>query len=80
MKKLNKNEFSGKSSKSDFGCKTRQQIAAEYGWRSLQTLRNKLKQNKIDLPSGSITPKWQKVIYETFGYPSSVQKEDYKDV
>ena len=61
------------------GCKTRQEIAAEYGW-SVQTLRTKLKANNIFLPSGLITPKWQKIIYEELGYPASVAKSQYEDV
>lgn len=62
------------------GCKTRQQITAEYGWRSVQTLRTKLIQNEIKLPNGSITPKWQKIIYDCLGYPPGVPKTAYLEV
>ena len=54
-------------------------MAAEYNL-SVQTFRNKLRQNGINLPPGSIMPKWQKVIYERLGYPAGVNKEHYKDV
>lgn len=61
-------------------CKTRQQMTAEFGWRSVQTFRTKLRQYGIDLPSGSITPKCQKTIYEKLGYPLGVLREDYLNV
>ena len=60
--------------------KTRQQIAEEYGWKSVQTLRTKLRQYEIELPNGSITPKWQKIIYDCLGYPSGISKSTYKEV
>jgi hypothetical protein len=63
-----------------YGCKSRQQIAEEYQWRSVQTFRTKLRQNGIKLPSGSISPKWQKVIYDILGYPPGVLRKDYDDV
>lgn len=62
------------------GCMTRQQITAEYEWRSVQTFRTKLEQNGIELPSGSISPKWQKTIYDKLGYPPGVSKKDFEDV
>lgn len=61
-------------------CKTRQQLSAEFGWRSLQTFRTKLRQNGIELPSGSITLKWQKIIYDKLGYPPGITREDYLNV
>lgn len=61
-------------------CKTRQQMSSEFGWRSVQTFRTKLRQNGIKLPSGSITPKWQKIIYDKLGYPHGVSKKDFEDV
>lgn len=61
------------------GCKTRQQIADEYGW-SVQTLRGRLKDNKIDLPKGLISPLWQRMVYETLGYPPGVLKKEYIEV
>lgn len=61
------------------GCKTRQQIADEYGW-SVQTLRARLKVNKIDLPKGLISPLWQRMIYEALGYPPGVLKREYIEV
>ena len=61
------------------GCKTRQQIAGEYGFCE-QTLRRKLRLHSIKLPRGLVTPKWQKVIYEALGYPPGVSKTDYEHV
>ena len=61
-------------------CKTRQQMAEEFGWRSVKTFKTKIEKSEINLPSGSITLKWQKLIYEEFGYPPSVSKDAYKDV
>lgn len=60
--------------------KSRQQMAEEFGWRSVKTFNAKLEQNEIDLPSGSITPKWQKEIYSKLGYPACVSKEAYLNV
>jgi hypothetical protein len=62
------------------GSKTRQQIAGEYGFRSVKTLRTKLLMLEIKLPPGLICPKWQKVIYEALGYPPGVLKSDYQEV
>lgn len=62
------------------GCKTRQQMTDEFGWRSVKTFKTKLEKSGINLPSGSITLKWQKLIYEEFGYPPDVAKDAYKDV
>jgi hypothetical protein len=38
--------------------------------------KSKLEQHGITLPGGSITPAWQKVIYEKLGYPEGVNKDD----
>ncbi|HAD15174.1 MAG TPA: hypothetical protein DCF33_22340 [Saprospirales bacterium] len=48
--------------------KTRKEIAAEYGIDP-HTLKNWFKRDKLDIPSGDISPKFQKLIYETYGYP-----------
>jgi len=49
--------------------KTRKQIALEYGI-SDRTFRRYLKKFNIELPSGNITPRYQKVIYTKLGAPS----------
>lgn len=51
-----------------FPTKTRQQMAFEYKI-STRTLSRWLKKLDIDLPSGNITPKYQKIIYEKLGNP-----------
>lgn len=51
--------------------KTRKQIALEYGI-SERTLRRYLKKLEIEIPSGNLTPKSQKIIYENLGYPKSL--------
>ena len=56
--------------------KTRYQMAEEFGWGSPKTFKSKLEQHGITLPGGSITPAWQKVIYEKLGYPEGVNKDD----
>jgi hypothetical protein len=60
-------------------CKTRQQIADQYGF-SRQTLWRKLRRHGIELPPGLICPKWQKLIYNTLGYPSGISYKDYEQV
>ena len=50
--------------------KTRQEIANEYGI-TRHTLLAWLKKAHIKLPSGLVPPKYQKQIYEEFGYPKS---------
>ncbi len=59
--------------------KTRLQIAIEYGMTP-RFLTTKIKRFHLDIPSGDILPKHQKLIYETFGYPSSVKRAWYADV
>ena len=49
--------------------KTRKQMANEYGIH-VRTFSRWLKKYKIELPSGNITPKYQKIIYEALGNPS----------
>lgn len=48
--------------------KTKAQISNEYDINS-KTLRRRLVRAGIELPPGNITPKYQKLIYETFGHP-----------
>jgi hypothetical protein len=48
--------------------KTRQEICNEYQI-SYKVLKRKFKFHGIELPPGVITPKYQKIIYETFGSP-----------
>ena len=50
--------------------KTRTQFADEYQVTP-RTFRNWLKRANIKLPKGHITPKYQKVIYDTFGKPTN---------
>jgi transposase-like protein len=48
--------------------KTREAIAGEYGVCP-RTFRRWLKRANVKLPSGNLTPKYQDLIYETFGFP-----------
>lgn len=59
--------------------KTRQQIASEYGY-SYSTLWRRLNKHGLDLSSGLISRRWQKMIYETLGYPDGISPNDYDDV
>jgi hypothetical protein len=59
--------------------KTRLQIAAEYGFTP-RFLTSKMRRFLLDIPSGDILPKHQKLIYEALGYPSSVKRAWYADV
>ncbi len=60
--------------------KSRQQIAEEFGV-STKTLSRWLKKENIDLPPGSVTPKWQKLIYFCFGKPAKrVDDPSYTDL
>lgn len=57
--------------------KTRKQMAAEYNM-GVVTFWRKLNKEKIEIPSGLITRKWQQVIYERFGYPRGLSKRDFE--
>ena len=48
--------------------KTREIISSEYGI-DVRTLRRWLKRENLHPPQGPLNPKWQKIIYETFGDP-----------
>lgn len=48
--------------------KTREEIATEYEVTT-RTFRRWLKRANIQLPSGYLTPKYQQLIYDTFGFP-----------
>ena len=50
--------------------KTRLQIADEYQVH-VRTFSRWLRKHDIKLPSGNITPKYQKIIYDTLGKPTS---------
>jgi len=52
----------------DYTVKTRQEIAQEYGI-SRKTFYNWLKREGISLQNRLVSPKEQKVIYETLGNP-----------
>jgi hypothetical protein len=59
--------------------KTRQQVADEFNIVT-KTLISWLKKHNVILPQCSLTPKLQKIIYETLGYPSGVNRTDYDNV
>ena len=59
--------------------KTRQQIAEEFTTYP-KTLIRWLKKQGVILPPCALTPKWQKLIYETLGYPPCVNKLDYENI
>ncbi|MFN0175695.1 MAG: hypothetical protein ACKVU0_13675 [Saprospiraceae bacterium] len=48
--------------------KTRIQIAAEYGIDP-HTLKNWIKRDGLDVPPGDLSPKSQRLLYETYGTP-----------
>lgn len=50
--------------------KTRTQIASEYEV-SPRTLKRWMQKYNVDIPKGNITPKYQKIIYDKLGRPSS---------
>ncbi len=51
-----------------YAIKTRKQMADEFGV-SERTFRRYLKKYSIELPSGNILPKYQRLIYDTLGNP-----------
>ena len=62
--------------------KTLSQIASEYGFL-LRTFYNHLHRHEIlrvNIKPGIQTPRFQKMIYETLGYPPSVNKAHYDNV
>ena len=62
--------------------KTLSQIAAEYGF-ILRTFYNHIKRHevlRVNIKRGLQPPICQKLIYETLGYPPSVNKSDYDNV
>lgn len=52
--------------------KTREALATEYQI-DVRTLRRWLQRERLDPPSGPLNPKWQKIIYDTFGCPPSTK-------
>jgi hypothetical protein len=54
--------------------KTREEMAREYGI-SVRTFRRWLIREHLDLPNGLIYPRWQAIIYDTFGLPKNMVKE-----
>ena len=58
-------------------CKTRQQIANEFGF-SYQTLWRKLKKRNIEIPTGLICPNSLFIIYEALGYPNGISRSDFQ--
>jgi hypothetical protein len=62
--------------------KTLTQIAGEYRFTT-RTLTNHIKKHETlsgQIKRGLQLPRFQKMIYETFGYPPDVNKKDYEDV
>ena len=58
------------------------QIAAEYNFL-IRTFHNHIKKHevlRVNIKRGIQTPKFQKLIYETLGYPPCVKKSDYDNV
>lgn len=53
--------------------KTREEISNEYHIHP-KTFKRWLTRAGIKLPSGNITPKYQRLIYDTFGYPPQKEK------
>lgn len=49
-------------------CKTRQQIAKEYGI-DRKTLAKLLKSKQLELPRGILTPEWTEQVYAALGKP-----------
>jgi hypothetical protein len=62
-----------------FGYKTRQEIADEYHI-GIKPFMKKLAKEKIKLPPGRVSPKYQKRIYEALGYPPTVSEIDYENL
>ena len=56
--------------------KTRIIIAAEFEMTPRQ-LTAKIKKFQFDIPSGDIMPKHQKLMYDTWGYPTGINPEWY---
>lgn len=58
--------------------KTREALAREYGM-CRKTFRKEMKALGYDFPR-TLTPPWQKLIYEELGYPDGVERADYVKV
>jgi hypothetical protein len=54
--------------------KTRDCVAAEYGIHP-RTLARRLEQLKIELPTGGLFPKHQRLIYEALGTPPFAENQ-----
>jgi len=53
-------------------CKTRQEIAKEYGIDQ-KTLAKMLKDNQVELPRGLLTPEWAERVYAALGKPEKTE-------
>jgi len=53
--------------------KSRQQIAAEYGICT-KTLRRWIREKKLNIKSGLLSPKDLDLIYQSFGNPNEIRK------
>ena len=58
-------------------CKTRQQIAGEYGI-STRTLNRWLAKHRINIPYRLIRPEEQFAIYSLIGWPDGVEREQFR--
>jgi methylphosphotriester-DNA--protein-cysteine methyltransferase len=53
----------------DIRCKSRKQLASEFGVDP-KTFRRMLKRHNLDVPLGLLTPEWVEKIYQTLGRPT----------
>jgi hypothetical protein len=71
MKSMNSHENSKGEANYDhliLPVKTHDAIAQDY-CINVRTLRRWCKRERLEIPRGSLSPKFQHLIYETFGYP-----------
>lgn len=59
--------------------KSREQIAFEYGV-NVRTLYRWIQNKLADLIGVTLTPRYQKKIYEEFGYPPCINPDDYAHI
>lgn len=54
-------------------CKTRKQLAAEYGVDP-KTFRRMVKRYNLAMPTGLLTPDWVEKVYLTLGRPTDLSR------
>jgi len=59
--------------------KTLQEIAEELGLSTSSFYRRRKKKHLV-VPTGVVTPWWQKVIYELFWYPNEATKKEMENL